>query len=73
MPAEGPRTHHMATTADLYEILQVHPAAEAEVIQAAYRRLAQKYHPDVNPGADAQRRMAALNDAYAVLSDAGKC
>ena len=45
----------------------MHPDAELEVIQAAYRRLAQKYHPDV--GQNDGRRMQALNEAYAVLSD----
>jgi curved DNA-binding protein CbpA len=35
---------------DPYKILQVDSEAEDEVIQAAYRRLARKYHPDVNPG-----------------------
>ena len=55
--------------ADLYEILQVHPAAHPEVIQAAYRRLAQIYHPDRNPATDASERMAEINAAYAVLSD----
>lgn len=54
---------------DYYEVLQVHPAADPEVIQAAYRRLALKYHPDVNPGPQAQQRMAQLNAAYEVLRD----
>ena len=51
---------------DLYEVLQVHPRAEAEVIRAAYRTLARKYHPDHggDPG-----RMIALNDAWDVLGD----
>lgn len=57
---------------DYYEVLQVHQAAEPEVIQAAYRRLSLKYHPDVYHGADAQQRMAQLNAAYAVLGDATK-
>src|SRR5438132_13854568 len=57
---------------DYYEILQVHGAAEPEVIQAAYRRLSLKYHPDVYHGADAQQRMALLNAAYAVLGDPAK-
>lgn len=57
---------------DYYEVLQVHQAAEPEVIQAAYRRLSLKYHPDVYHGSDAQQRMARLNAAYAVLSDATK-
>ena len=59
----------MAALPDYYEVLQVHPAAEPEVIQAAYRRLSQKYHPDVYHGADAQQRMTQLNGAYAVLGD----
>lgn len=59
----------MPAQPDYYEIIQVHHAAEPEVIQAAYRRLSLKYHPDVYHGADAQRRMALLNEAYAVLSD----
>lgn len=55
-------------TRDYYEVLQLHPNAEAEVIQAAYRRLSLKYHPDVYKGADAELRMRELNEAYAVLS-----
>ncbi len=53
----------------LYEVLQVSPSAEPEVIRASYRSLARLYHPDLNaaPGADA--RMRELNAAYAVLSD----
>ncbi len=39
------------------------------MIQAAYRRLAQKYHPDVAPGADAAARMAAINVAWEILRD----
>ena len=52
--------------ADFYEVLQVHPSAEPEVIRAAYRILARKYHPD--HGGDA-RRMIELNDAWDVLGD----
>lgn len=56
---------------DCYQVLQVDPKAEPEVIQAAYRRLAAKYHPDVNKTApeDAERRMKEINAAYAVLGD----
>lgn len=54
---------------DLYEILQVHPSAHPEVIQAAYRRLAQIYHPDRNPSPDAAERMAEINRAWDVLRD----
>ena len=59
----------MPETDDLYEILQVHPSAHPEVIQAAYRRLAQIYHPDHNPSPDATQRMAEINRAYEILSD----
>lgn len=51
---------------DLYAVLQVHPRAEPEVLRAAYRVLARKYHPD--HGGDA-RRMITLNDAWDVLGD----
>lgn len=51
-----------------YALLQVDPAAEPEVIESAYRRLARKYHPDVNPSPDALGRMRAINEAYRVLS-----
>ena len=51
---------------DYYEVLQVHPRAEPEVIRAAHRILARKYHPD--HGGDA-RRMMVLNDAWDVLGD----
>jgi DnaJ-like protein len=53
----------------LYAILQVDPAAEPEVIESAYRRLARKYHPDVNRSMEADARMRAINQAYAMLSD----
>ena len=51
---------------DPYEVLQVQPGAEPEVVRAAYRVLARKYHPDL--GGDATR-MVALNDAWDVLGD----
>ena len=57
---------------DLYAVLQVHDSAEPEVIEVAYRRLARKYHPDVNASPDATEIMQRLNDAYAVLSDPQK-
>ena len=54
---------------DYYAILQVHLRAEPEVIEAAYRRLSRKYHPDVSGEADAGQRMRELNEAFEVLSD----
>jgi len=54
-----------------YDVLQVERGAPPERVRAAYRRLAQKYHPDKMPGnANAVRAMAAINAAYDVLSDA---
>jgi curved DNA-binding protein CbpA len=53
---------------DPYKTLQVDPEAEDEVVEAAYRRLARKYHPDVaGPGGEA--RMVALNRAWELLRD----
>ena len=54
---------------DYYAILQVHPLAEPEVIEAAYRRLSRKYHPDVSTQAGAAQRMRELNEAFDVLGD----
>ena len=59
----------MATRLDFYGILQVHPKAEKEIIDAAYRRLAFKYHPDVSQVSSAAERMKQINTAYEVLSD----
>ena len=57
---------------DHYAVLQVHPLAHPDVIQAAYRRLTLLYHPDRNPSPDATQRMVQLNQAYEVLSDPEK-
>ena len=54
---------------DLYEELDVSANASAEVIQAAYRRLARKYHPDSSSEPDAAR-MVRLNAAFEILSRA---
>ena len=62
----------MDATDDLYEILQVHPSAHQDVIDAAYRRLALIHHPDRTKSPEAPDMMSRLNYAYEILSDPGK-
>jgi DnaJ-class molecular chaperone len=59
----------MAKPRDYYEVLGVGRNATAEEIRKAYRRLARKYHPDVNTEPDAAQRFAEITEAYDVLSD----
>ena len=54
---------------DYYEILSVSRDASKEEIKRAYRRLARKYHPDVNKEAGAEERFKEINLAYEVLSE----
>ncbi len=54
---------------DYYRILQVHFLAEPEVIEGAYKRLAKKYHPDLNRNTNTEAVMAKINQAYEVLRD----
>ncbi len=63
----NPKTALMLELVDFYGILQVDPRAEPEVIRAAYRSLAQKYHPDIAGGSS--ERMVAINQAWSVLGD----
>jgi hypothetical protein len=56
---------------DYYKVLQVDPAADPDIIAVAYKRLARKYHPDMNPSPEATHRMQAINTAYQVLRDPG--
>ena len=52
-----------------YDTLSVAHQAGPDLVRKAYRRQAQKYHPDKAPGSrEAQQRMASINEAYAVLS-----
>ncbi len=59
----------MAPSTDPYKLLQVDPEADPEIITAAYRKLARRYHPDVGSGADAAGMMVALNWARDLLLD----
>ncbi len=58
------------TKRDYYEVLGVDKNADAAKIKSAYRKLAKKYHPDVNPGdEEAEKKFKEASEAYAVLSD----
>ena len=52
-----------------YKMLMLAEIADAEIISTVYRKLAQRYHPDVDPSPEAARRMAEINEAYATLRD----
>jgi curved DNA-binding protein CbpA len=54
---------------DPYKVLEVDPDAGDDIIEAAYKRLAKRYHPDVAPGPYAQERMARINQAREMLRD----
>jgi hypothetical protein len=56
----------------LYQVLQLDPAADPEIIDVAYRRLAMKHHPDKGGGPESQERMRQLNTARDVLRDPRK-
>jgi hypothetical protein len=52
---------------DPYTTLEVDPTASQEVVSAAYRALARRFHPDVAPGPEAAARMVAINAAWELL------
>ena len=57
---------------DYYEILGVKRDADISTIKSAYRKLARKYHPDVNKTKEAEEKFKDINEAYEVLSDKNK-
>ena len=60
----------MANKRDYYEVLGVDKGADEAAIKKAYRQLAKKYHPDVNPGdKTAEEKFKEVNEAYQVLSN----
>jgi len=61
------------TTQDYYETIGVKKDASIDEIKKAYRRLARKYHPDLNPGdKGSEKKFKEINEAYEVLSDSKK-
>ena len=55
-----------------YELLQISPTADLEIITAAYRALIRRHHPDRNPSPNADATTKRLNEAWEVLSDPAK-
>ncbi len=63
----------MADKRDYYEVLGVGKNADEAELKKAYRKLAKKYHPDMNPGdAEAEQKFKEASEAYAILSDPEK-
>ena len=63
----------MAEKRDYYEVLGISKGASEEEIKKAYKKLARKYHPDMNPGdKEAEEKFKEINEANEVLSDPEK-
>ncbi|MEO6350626.1 MAG: DnaJ domain-containing protein [Candidatus Limnocylindrales bacterium] len=52
-----------------YKMLMLAEIVDGEIISSVYRKLAQRYHPDVDPSPEAARRMAEISEAYGTLRD----
>jgi curved DNA-binding protein len=62
MSTTDPRRTH-------YKVLMLAETADAEIITVVYRKLAQRFHPDIDQSLEAANRMKEINEAYAVLRD----
>ena len=62
----------MSEKRDYYEVLGVGRGAQEGDLKRAFRKLAQQYHPDVNPDSEAESKFKEINEAYQVLSDPQK-
>jgi curved DNA-binding protein len=62
----------MVVAKSLYETLGISESAAADEIKKAYRKLARKYHPDINKSPEAEEKFKEINAAYEILSDADK-
>ena len=71
-PAQPVRSAAAPVGRTAYQVLQVDPLAEQEVVDAAFKRLALKYHPDTSNAPDAAARMREIIEAHGVLTDPKK-
>lgn len=62
----------MANKRDYYEVLGINKGASKDEIKSAYRKLAKKYHPDINKAPDAEAKFKEVQEAYDVLYDDNK-
>ena len=63
----------MGDIKDWYQVLQISEQATDEMMKAAYRKLAKKYHPDAHPGdKECEERFRSVSEAYRILSDPEK-
>ena len=63
----------MSIKKDYYEVLGINKNADDKAIKKAYRKLAKKYHPDINPGdANAEAKFIEVTEAYEILSNPEK-